>query len=82
MPTTLPARTRPADPTEGLGDFLRALFLMYAVIACVVAGLVTMDAACGAFAGQPLAASILIAIGTDLPMATESGLVSAQDPRF
>jgi hypothetical protein len=67
MPTTLPTRAPAPDPTADFLGFLRVLVRMYAVIALVVAALISLDAACGLFAGRTLEASILIATGTDLP---------------
>jgi len=67
MPTTLPPRGPAPDPTADLFGFLRTLARMYAVIALLLAPLISFDAACGLFAGRTLAASILIATGTDVP---------------
>ncbi|MBV8839513.1 MAG: hypothetical protein JO000_23515 [Alphaproteobacteria bacterium] len=67
MPTTLPERARASDPTADFVGFLRVLARMYMAIALVIAALVSLDAACGLFAGRTLAASIVIATGTDLP---------------
>ncbi len=67
MPTTLPTRAPAPDPTADFLGFLRVLVRMYAVIAVMVAVLISLDAACGLFAGRTLAASILVATGTDVP---------------
>ena len=67
MPTTLPVRSPAPDPTAEFLGFLRMLAHMYMMIALVVAALISFDAACGLFAGRTLAASILIATGTDMP---------------
>jgi hypothetical protein len=67
MPTTLPTRAPAIDPTADFVDFMRALARMYTVIAVVIATLIALDASCGLFAGRTLAASVLIATGTDVP---------------
>ena len=67
MPTTLPTRAPAPDPTADFLGFLRVLARMYAVMALVVTLIISLDAACGLFAGRTLATSILIATGTDVP---------------
>jgi len=69
MPTTLPDRASAFDRTNGFLGFLRALACMYGVLAAAIALVVSIEAACGLFAGRTLAASAVIATGTDLPEA-------------
>jgi hypothetical protein len=78
MPTTLPTRAPAPDPTADFLGFLRVLVRMYAAMALVVMLIVSLDAACGLFAGRTLEASILIATGTDVPEPDHAriGLVS------
>jgi len=67
MPTTLPTRAPAPDPTADFLGFLRMLARMYAMIALVATLVISHNAACGLFADSTLAASILIATGTDMP---------------
>lgn len=67
MPTTLPERAPAPDPSADFLGFLRVLARLYMAIALVIAALISLEAACGLFAGRTLAASIVIATGTDLP---------------
>jgi hypothetical protein len=66
MPTTLPVRTRPLDAATDLLGFLRALAFIYGLLASATTLIVSLESACGLFEGRTLAASILIATGTEL----------------
>jgi hypothetical protein len=74
MPTTLPARLPPFDPTADFLGFLRALARMYGMFAIAIAFLIAAEAGFGLFAGRTVAASIVIATGTELPQADNARL--------
>jgi hypothetical protein len=82
MPTTLPVRTRPVDPTAELLGFVRTLLLMYVVIAGGVAALLAMQAAFGPFARERSAWPTSIAADTGQSAVPEPSLLLAPDPRF
>jgi hypothetical protein len=59
MPTTLPARTAPPDPSIDLIEFARALIFLYARIVVAMSTIIAIEYDLGMFKGLTLVELIL-----------------------